>query len=349
MGNRIQALAQPLLGKASIEECSVEEVKHLAQRHPYFAPAQFLLLQKLKDVGADEAEAQQQKAVLYYPDPLQFDYFISADNFQTEKDLISVTETGQRDEIIETLGENATPYNVDVSLHDPISEEDILTAEEVAVENESALQSNTEVSINEENVQQDEIVIQNKFIADDEKIDKTDTHHSDQSDAEFPVLQNENVPATEVENKFEEADQHLPVGDKPLAIQSETVTSKDFVFEPYYTVDYFASQGIKTVAEELPKDTLGKGLKSFTEWLKTMKRLPSAQLSIATETLAEKNVETMANSSVSSSEIVTETMAEVWAKQGNREKAIDIYNKLSLLHPSKKAFFAGKIENLKTS
>jgi hypothetical protein len=42
-------------------------------------------------------------------------------------------------------------------------------------------------------------------------------------------------------------------------------------------------------------------------------------------------------------------MAEVWSKQGNTQKAIEVLTKLSLLNPSKKAYFATKIENLKRS
>src|SRR5689334_2961007 len=81
MGERIHALAQLLLGKSSINECSIDELQHLVKRYPYFAPAQFLLLQKLKSEGLPGGDAQQQKAVLYYPDPLQFEYFISSENF----------------------------------------------------------------------------------------------------------------------------------------------------------------------------------------------------------------------------------------------------------------------------
>jgi hypothetical protein len=40
-------------------------------------------------------------------------------------------------------------------------------------------------------------------------------------------------------------------------------------------------------------------------------------------------------------------MAEVWERQGNREKAMEVYNKLSLLNPSKRAYFAAKIDSLK--
>jgi hypothetical protein len=58
-------------------------------------------------------------------------------------------------------------------------------------------------------------------------------------------------------------------------------------------------------------------------------------------------VEHLAQHSVADADVVTEAMAEVWVKQGNREKAIDTYNKLSLLNPSKRAYFAAKAEFLK--
>jgi hypothetical protein len=115
------------------------------------------------------------------------------------------------------------------------------------------------------------------------------------------------------------------------------------LFEPYHTVDYFASQGIKLKEEEKPKDKFSQQLRSFTEWLKTMKKLPATELAPP----VEKKVEEMAAVSLQDRDIVTEAMAEVWEKQGNHEKAIAVYNKLSLLDPSKRAYFAAKIEALK--
>ena len=63
--------------------------------------------------------------------------------------------------------------------------------------------------------------------------------------------------------------------------------------------------------------------------------------------LSSQKVEQMAEHSLESKEVLTETMAEVWEKQGNKPKAIDIYSKLSLLEPLKSAYFAAKIEDLK--
>jgi len=40
-------------------------------------------------------------------------------------------------------------------------------------------------------------------------------------------------------------------------------------------------------------------------------------------------------------------MAEVWLKQGNKRKAIDVYSKLSFIFPEKSVYFASRIEQLK--
>lgn len=130
----------------------------------------------------------------------------------------------------------------------------------------------------------------------------------------------------------------------------EKVVSKDqpLVFEPYYTVDYFASQGIKNIVEDKPQDRLGQQLKSFTEWLKTIRNLPPQQIATMTsDTGTEEKVVQLATNSLKEKEVETEAMAEVWIKQGQPEKAIDIYRKLSLLNPSKSSYFAVLIENLK--
>ena len=125
------------------------------------------------------------------------------------------------------------------------------------------------------------------------------------------------------------------------------------VFEPFYTVDYFASQGIKFKEEEKPTDKFSLQLKSFTDWLKTMKRLPVSAIAKTGEVhsvetaLVEKKVAQMAEHSLEEREVLTEAMAEVWEKQGNMAKAIEVYSKLSLIYPSKSANFAAKIDDLK--
>jgi hypothetical protein len=135
----------------------------------------------------------------------------------------------------------------------------------------------------------------------------------------------------------------------PLPDLKQEPTETELTFEPYHTVDYFASQGIKFVPEEKHSDPFGQQLKRFTEWLKTMKRLPEKETVKIPDVALEEKVQQLADHSISEGEVVTETMAEVWLKQGNKEKAIETYNKLSLLNPSKSAYFASLIEQLKNS
>lgn len=46
-------------------------------------------------------------------------------------------------------------------------------------------------------------------------------------------------------------------------------------------------------------------------------------------------------------DLVSEELAEIYALQGLKKQAIEIYRKLSLLNPKKSAYFADQIEKLK--
>jgi protein translocase SecG subunit len=47
-------------------------------------------------------------------------------------------------------------------------------------------------------------------------------------------------------------------------------------------------------------------------------------------------------------DVITESMAEIWAKQGNKRKAIDTYSKLSFIFPEKSVYFASQYRTIKT-
>ena len=96
-------------------------------------------------------------------------------------------------------------------------------------------------------------------------------------------------------------------------------------------------------ASQLGTTRFDTQLKSFTQWLKTMKRINYQTGEMNSDPLVEQQ----AKASVLAKEIVTEAMADVLARQGMRPQAIAVYQKLSLLHPEKSVFFAAQIEKLK--
>ncbi|HWJ92132.1 MAG TPA: hypothetical protein VNR87_13525 [Flavisolibacter sp.] len=299
MSEQIHVLAQQLLGKPSVDDCDLQEIKNLVQEYPYFAPAQFLLLEKLKREGSPEYPAQLQKAVLYYHNPLEFEYFLSSDKFYADADVeIPASEEPEPEPVVaDPAGERAMEF-----VGQPAN---------VAVD-----------AVNAD--------------IDNERKELNDQAASAPSDILIPI-DTASIP-------FDTA-----VPAVLQAVQSSEQKEEPLAFEPFHTVDYFASQGIKLVQEEVPKDRFGKQLKSFTEWLKTMKRLPVQEAARNVDPSNESNVQHLADDSIHESEVVTEAMAEVWLKQGNRNKALEVYNKLSLLNPSKNAYFAAKIEDLKRS
>ena len=131
-------------------------------------------------------------------------------------------------------------------------------------------------------------------------------------------------------------------------VEADAVLEIDAERKKLHTIDYFASQGIKIDLSSIPQDKLTTHLRKFTDWLKQVKTTQTGTPGELTTSLEmEKAVAETAKNSNETREIVTETMADVLEKQGQIEKAIQLYIKLSFLNPEKSSYFAAKIEQLK--
>jgi len=169
-------------------------------------------------------------------------------------------------------------------------------------------------------------------------------------------IENEDDQIVEVNNSTEiisEHSEHNIVSQQTAEINEKNLPSTEIAnnefnaFEPLHTIDYFASQGIKVIEEPINNDKLSTQLKSFTEWLKSMKKIHSHQLPGGDEQ-TDKIIQHIAEGSNTNTHVITEAMAEVLVKQDKLEQAIEMYEKLSLNYPAKSAYFAAKIESLKS-
>ena len=307
MNVQINQLVRSLLQKDDIGQCSLQELQQFAEKNPYFGAAQLLLTKKMQTDAPAQYDEQLQKTFLFFNNPLWVEQVLNG----TGK--ASITPAPKKPEPIIIPTEQTTT-------------EEIIEAINAAT------------------------VVEEKQI-------------QEESERPEPVMLVEEIPAAKPEEPVVE------ITPEPIAVQKEEPPMQipglkieaidpakaELVFEPYHTVDYFASQGIKFKEEEKPTDKFGQQLKSFTDWLKSMKKLPVTDTSTGSvaktvETgstaIAEKKVEQLAEHSLAEREVVTEAMAEVWEKQGNAAKAIEVYQKLSLLDPSKSTYFAAKISAL---
>jgi hypothetical protein len=331
----IATLVKSLFGKESLRDCSFEELQAMARQYSYFTPAQLLLAEKLKSTDENLYQEQLQKLSLHFNNPLWLDYLLNGHT--TDIIILPKDENENTNSIEKTVEEKPGYAETESQEIDTTPQHPVPVPDEPGEPADKNINHPEEIIAIEEKQENTEIPNEEIFI-------KSESEISDSVKAEVdqPADENANTTVEEKQDETEMLNLHLP------NLKEESKETK-LTFEPYHTVDYFASQGVKFVPEEKPADRFGQQLKSFTEWLKTMKRLPETEMMKMPETPAEEKVQQLADHSISEGEVVTETMAEVWLKQGNKEKAIETYNKLSLLNPAKSHYFAAKIEQLKNS
>lgn len=332
--------------KKPLSECSIADLKQLASQFPWFGPVQLLYAKKLQAGNPTLYEDQVQKTIVYFQNRLWLHHLLN----ETESGE-TITTPSAEEKTLTSYTEKTEPSLPDIGMAEITAQPVEITherpAEMIEEKTQSAIQASAETFTSAEETEEAKIV-------DRDTEEKTDplpeaaphsaeitTKTADQPEESGAVIEysDEDSPAETKTESFVE----LP----PIKFQPINTMNAPLTFEPYHTIDYFASQGIKVIEDEKPKQRLDQQLKSFTEWLKAMKRVTAAEIASAPDSGGEKKVVQLAEHSLAERHIITEAMAEVWIKQGNTVKAEEIYRKLSLLDPQKTAYFAAKIEGLK--
>ncbi|HVX51417.1 MAG TPA: hypothetical protein VHB48_14730 [Chitinophagaceae bacterium] len=371
-------ILQHITGKHAADDITIGEMQILCNQYPSFGPLKFLLAKKAMTEKHANATGFAEAAALHFSNPYWLHFKLNEETFiepvttgtpvLTEISSISGGETP-----VQPAREELSPKESETGITgEPAGADDEPDfVAEVAVEMESWNPALEELII--EAVQENEQAVEELELANAEPpLDEDNAVSTALAEDEHPMAQQEEYiegPLAESEpskEEYEDADAEAEeaitnispaiegkissVLQGQLAEFNKPVTEETplpIETEPYHTVDYFASQGIKLTNEQQKQDVLVVKVKKFTDWLKQMKRVSPAPADLGIDEAAEHKVQDIAAGSNEPKEIVTETMAEVLAMQGMTEKAIQVYIKLSFLDPSKTAYFASKIEKLK--
>ena len=354
MNSIIENTLYHLTSQKHFEEVSEDQISGIVNEYPFFAPGQLLFSLKLNKENHFKTSSQLHKTGLFFNNPEWFAYHLQTDenrnyevpNFETIHIKEEIKETIYH--TTETI-ESAPQHFQHIEIPTLEEVKGLMTGNTTAPEPEDhkavEAKEHIEPTLAEHHIEKPVHEVEHHTEQLESNIDEYDREFTDEQENEFENDESDNhfqmsIPQS-ISNQLADAkaglSKHLP--NEALDIKYNN--------EPYHAIDYFDSQGIKLDLSKLPQDKLTRQLLKFTDWLKHVKTVSPNPKDLGTEPELETMVQSEAQHSNDSREIYTETMAEVYAKQGKLEKAIQIYIKLSFLNPNKTAFFAKKIQDLK--
>ncbi len=335
---------QWLTGKTTMEEVAVEELQQLTITNPYFSAAQLLLCKKMQQTAHPLLQQQLYKTALYFPDEQWLRYLMT--DTSESIDFTDETEENAEKRELEKEAKTNEAFVANGLQNDTArsggKEETTDAVENDQVENSIKKNGQKQIGNEDENV----ITLPVETV-----LENFPSHFDVQAEPEeLPLDEEELLQQTEEPLPIEESNQKIASllseqaeeFNKPVTEEAEIKIET----EPLHAVDYFASQGIK-IDEKKEENLLDKKVHKFTDWLRQMKRINPQPVDLGTDSEEESFVANIAASSNQTKEIITESMAEVLVKQNKKDKAVEIYEKLSLLYPLKNAYFAAKIQQIK--
>ncbi|OJY95758.1 MAG: hypothetical protein BGP13_00200 [Sphingobacteriales bacterium 40-81] len=367
MNLHVNDIPDHLFQKRALEDVDAGDIEQLVIKYPFYAPAQYLLAKKYQQPGGDRYTDQLKKTALYFTNPHWLNALLHPETLperevkyiEKEAGIAGKTVVDAAPDYI-TEEEEPVQHTFGKTIVDIVEER--LMVEEKSVEPEIDEVSDTGTAEQAENIESVQYEEPGETLNPELPVTEIKTGNEvleQLAEAETVAEKgdenvDENVDEA-IEKPHLQEDIKLPTGDFSLAqakaafdqpLPADDHTGDIIPIEPLHTVDYFASQGIKLSHEYEGKDKLSKKLKSFTEWLKTMKKIHPERLEGELDNNTQSSIQNIAEHSNEQKEVVTEAMAEVYARQGLHKKAIETYQKLSLLNPDKRVYFAAKISKL---
>lgn len=288
-----------------------DELKQLVSDFPYASSLQLLYVKSLKDTDVVLFNSELHNCAFKVSDRKRMYEFIH------QQELIEVIQKVE-------------------SQVEEIEEESIILEEET---------SNTEI---QRDVQEQHLVVlqneQGELVEEDSsEVTKEKKHGVDELERLIISEAINYSIQSELDSEIEEAGIIESITEDKVEDEvKEGMPARNILSEKHSFVDWFS------VSEDDEKEHVSRKDTELVNLVDTFIKKYEKDRSLENKDISFYSPENVARLSlVDSEEFVTETLANVYAKQGLFSKAIRIYEQLILINPEKKTFFASRIRFLK--
>lgn len=310
----VEKLIQAIHDVALLRDVDLQDIQEVVKNYPYFALGQMLLTKKMQQSKHLLLKKEIKKTAVLVPDRKLLYAFLYQKEIQTQVQQAQSHESAKKLESVEQeLPIQEPPTETPSSFNKPVAIP-TRTKKTSSFQNPIDLKSLGQQKKNEMDILEQQIIGSTiEHVLTQEIANQYELVHSSSEKSEKPI----NKPSSDKQkfsNWLEILDQdRLQAWRKketPISAKESTHTLSESDI-----INSFLSKGTKIITPTQPDE-------DFT---------PSnlARLSI-----------------VDDEDFVTETLADIYAKQGNINKAIKAYQKLLLKYPEKKTYFAARIEKL---
>lgn len=333
-------------------------LQKMESEYPYCQTIQILLAKNLQSIDKLEFERQVNKASAYAVDRRKFQSYIS------EKERVNTTIQ----EVVSTIPEPVS---------EPISSDNI--PEEVFIADKNPTPSATESTISTAIPDKTEnlITILKQRLTEiwsSNKGEKNGTIPHQISDSKTTTHTPEVIPpAIALANEAPDNISQTPDNIIKQATETEDLLLKTenrpLEFEPVSKISEKVVENAPTVSLENPSELIPEKVPAIADTPQATQNTFMAGANLTTpktdinyliekflkeeprinvrKDLPEKQLDLSEKSTQAHPQLISETLAKIYLKQGNREKALYIYEKLCLKFPEKSSYFAQKINDIK--